>query len=69
MIKERICICVARLEWLKAGISTKIMLRPDKFQGLVHLALLTSAMDDSSEWLTGITSSEMTVLMNCKRMV
>ena len=55
--------------WLKAGISTKTTLRPDKFQGLVHLALLTSATGDSSEWLTVITSSEMAVLMNCKRMV
>ena len=40
------------------GISTKIMLRPENFQKPVHLILLTYAMDDSSELLTIITSSE-----------
>ena len=43
----------------KAGsISMKTMLRTDRFKGLVHLALLTSAIDDSSELLRTFTSSE-----------
>ena len=30
-------LCIVELEWLKAGISTKITLRPEGLQGLVHL--------------------------------
>ena len=50
LIKKGNCnfIRIARSEWLKADISTKIMLRPDRFQGLVHLVPLTYAMDDST---------------------
>ena len=60
-------LCIVELEWLKAGISTKITLRPDRFQGLVHLVPLIYAMEYSSELKTIITSSETAVSINCKR--
>ena len=62
LIKLGNFIHIARSEWLKAGISTKIMLLADRFQGRVHLLHLTYAMDDSSELLTIFEFSEKAVL-------
>ena len=52
-----ILFCIVELEWLKAGISTKITLRPEGLQGLMHLMLSTS-----DTIVTAITSSEIAVV-------
>lgn len=64
-----ILFCIEMLEWLNAGVSTKITLRPSGFQGLMHLMLSTSSVHDSRPWPTAILFSEIAVLMNYERIV